>query len=249
MADPPRSWAYDVKSEHTPLTTTGGHVWPAAKRLAAFLEHEHRALGMDREGATVLELGAGCGWLGMTLAHNLPSLSCVCMTEQEGGDGVVWLQHNVALNEDTHNVGRVVSVAPCDWTDYCSPLHDGGTEVSTAETAAHASAACSSSMRPDLGLTGPGSVDPTGGMDPTQDVGPRPPPLPEGPPAVELRPASRLLGPIASSTGRPWDFIIGSDLIYSEQGCRALPQVGRALAKLRTKLQSIVKIPEFKRSQ
>ena len=52
--------------------TTGGRVWDAAHRLAEFLEASQEELDLCRPGLRVVELGAGCGWLAMTLARNLP---------------------------------------------------------------------------------------------------------------------------------------------------------------------------------
>jgi hypothetical protein len=55
----------------TALRTTGGHVWNAARALFQFLAHTH-VPGIEEDGVTVLELGAGCGWLGLNVAANLP---------------------------------------------------------------------------------------------------------------------------------------------------------------------------------
>ncbi len=45
----------------------------------------------------ILELGAGCGYLGMTIARNLPTAH-VCVTEMEYGGALEHLQHNVNIN-------------------------------------------------------------------------------------------------------------------------------------------------------
>ncbi len=117
-----------------------------------------------RHGREGREGREGLGWLGVTLARNLHGLACITLTEQEEGEGVSWLQHNVDLNQGQKGVDKI-QVAPCDWNDYANPS----------------------------------------------------------------RPAPAL-GPICPATGRPWDFLIGSDLIYTEGGCQALPKVLRALA-------------------
>ncbi|EFJ39977.1 hypothetical protein VOLCADRAFT_100272 [Volvox carteri f. nagariensis] len=112
-----RPWVYDIRTEHAALTTTGGRVWNAARRLCSFLEEVGPDLGLFRPGLKVLELGAGLGWLGMTLARNLPAAEVVVLTEQEEGRGLDWLRHNLALN--THLPGmRVVRAEPCDWRQY-----------------------------------------------------------------------------------------------------------------------------------
>ena len=119
------------------LTTTGGHVWEAARRLAEYLERSggpHAQLDdagrpppLRPDGASgphrplrVLELGAGCGWLGLTVARNCAHVAEVCVTEREAGGGVAHLRRNLE-----HNVARLgpeafarVSVAALDWADY-----------------------------------------------------------------------------------------------------------------------------------
>lgn len=167
-------WDQDVVTENASLTTTGGLVWPAAGRMASFLEAEAAALGLSVPGVSILELGAGLGWLGMVCARNIPGAACVCLTEQEEGRGVEWLAHNVALNPALPNL----LVLPCDWNDYC--VREGGAATTISRS------------REDS----------------------------EQPP----------VGPVCPSTGRPWDFVIGSDLIYTEGGSEALPQALRGVA-------------------
>ncbi|PNW73462.1 hypothetical protein CHLRE_14g632839v5 [Chlamydomonas reinhardtii] len=95
-------WKYDIATEHASLTTTGGRIWDAARRLASYLEAMSGPLGLQRPGLRVLELGAGLGWLGMTLARNIrvdPGQGgMVVLTEQEAGGGLDWLRHNLRLN-------------------------------------------------------------------------------------------------------------------------------------------------------
>ncbi|ACO65305.1 predicted protein [Micromonas commoda] len=62
--------------ETATAATTGGHVWPAARRLLEYVEAA-RPPWAARRGARILELGAGTGWMGMTLAANLPNASRV----------------------------------------------------------------------------------------------------------------------------------------------------------------------------
>ncbi len=195
------AWDRDVIIDRSQphLPTTGGLVWPAAKRMAAYLEIEGPAIGMQRQGVTVLELGAGCGWLGILLARNLPHATSICLTEQ--GGGLSWLENNVRLNATKAGAQRI-TVAPCDWNDYIS------------------SATCTSVEGADQ--------------------------IPE----AVLESSCRRVSSISAATGRPWDFILGSDLLYTlvrwlrwlrfeltlpsfirqQEGCRALPRVMRALA-------------------
>ncbi len=46
-------------------------------RLASYLEAVGPPLGLTAPGVRVLELGAGLGWLGCTLARNLPDVGMV----------------------------------------------------------------------------------------------------------------------------------------------------------------------------
>lgn len=66
------AWVLDAETENTPLSTTGGHTWAAARRLAAYLSAAADELGLQRPGLRLLELGAGAareegasasGWL------------------------------------------------------------------------------------------------------------------------------------------------------------------------------------------
>jgi len=141
-------WARDITIENAPLTTTGGHVWNAAYRLFHYFEEkwdeimyhvisfDHHSVPLSDCGITVprplcprrrplrvLELGAGCGWLGMALARNLPQDICrMCMTEQVVGGALDWLQHNVRINQEIGLSLHSVDTSPCDWNDYISLL-------------------------------------------------------------------------------------------------------------------------------
>ncbi|GLI67687.1 hypothetical protein VaNZ11_011951 [Volvox africanus] len=112
------TWVHDIVTEHAALTTTGGIVWDAARRLCSFLEEMGRELGLSRPGLQVLELGAGLGWLGMTLARNLTALKMVVLTEQEEGGGLDWLRHNLLLNAHLPGM-EVVKAEACDWRHFC----------------------------------------------------------------------------------------------------------------------------------
>lgn len=87
-------WKYDIATEHASLTTTGGRIWDAARRLASYLEAMSGPLGLQRPGLRVLELGAGLGWLGMTLARNIrvdPGQGgMVRQRRGRRGGGVMW---------------------------------------------------------------------------------------------------------------------------------------------------------------
>eukprot|EP00960_Hanusia_phi_P068221 766789-Hanusia_phi.AAC.1 len=115
------AWDRDILIESDalrgqPLSTTGGRVWDAAHRMADFLEAMQEDLGLSRPGMQILELGAGCGWLGMTVARNLPHAR-VCMTEMEQGGALEHLEHNVALNRRDGMLGNAETCA-CDWSHW-----------------------------------------------------------------------------------------------------------------------------------
>ena len=117
-------WEFDAQVESTPLSTTGGHTWAAARRLADYLAAAAPQLGLHRPGLRLLELGAGTGWLGVTVARNLPDAALVCLTEQEGG--LAHLASNVALNAERGLRLGHVRVQPCDWRVYGDGGGDGG---------------------------------------------------------------------------------------------------------------------------
>lgn len=121
--------------------TTGGHVWDAARHLLRFLEGRPELLASMQ---SVLELGAGTGWLGMTLARNVPTLQRVCLTEMLDGGAFAWLQHNVAQNATALPLGAVETL-PCDWLWFRESASDGDECSGDAAPVAHARAALLSS--------------------------------------------------------------------------------------------------------
>lgn len=68
----------------------------------------------------VLELGSGCGQLGLILVRNLPHAAEVCLTEQAFGGALEHLQTNVIANRGLPNMGSV-SCCACDWTHVMLP--------------------------------------------------------------------------------------------------------------------------------
>ena len=73
-------------------------------------------MGLLEKGATVLELGAGCGYVGMTVARNCLNLGQCVVTEMEEGGALDHLRHNVDLNAGV--LGGRVEVMACDWRDF-----------------------------------------------------------------------------------------------------------------------------------
>eukprot|EP01126_Amoeba_proteus_P042527 TRINITY_DN4624_c0_g1_i5.p1 TRINITY_DN4624_c0_g1~~TRINITY_DN4624_c0_g1_i5.p1 ORF type:complete len:233 (+),score=38.06 TRINITY_DN4624_c0_g1_i5:296-994(+) len=73
-----------------------------------------------RRKLNVLELGSGCGWLGMALSINLENMiEVMCMTEQVVGGALDWLRHNVEINKKKGNHSfSNLKTCPCDWNQY-----------------------------------------------------------------------------------------------------------------------------------
>eukprot|EP01062_Namystynia_karyoxenos_P039490 TRINITY_DN28689_c0_g1_i2.p1 TRINITY_DN28689_c0_g1~~TRINITY_DN28689_c0_g1_i2.p1 ORF type:complete len:243 (+),score=65.60 TRINITY_DN28689_c0_g1_i2:82-810(+) len=121
MAQPGAGWIRDVDdSEWAALSTTGGCVWRAARYLADFLDEMARPLQLFPEGATVLELGSGAGWLGLTVGRNAPGCRVV-LTEQAAGGALDWLRHNIEKGRQQGLPLDGVEAAECDWTQAGAP--------------------------------------------------------------------------------------------------------------------------------
>ena len=96
--------------EAGPLASTGGKVWQASIDFFDFLVST--LVFTDTRPVRILELGSGCGWLGLRLAKEYQNLSIV-MTEQENFGALEWLRHNIALNPDIPSA----SALALDWGD------------------------------------------------------------------------------------------------------------------------------------
>jgi len=113
-------WAADIESTTTvKLSTTGGHVWDASYRLFDFLNYFFEDEDFTNKKVNILELGAGCGWLGLNLAKNLRNVSQVCLTEQVNGGAMEHLVLNCETAYERYSHMRdSVHVCGCDWTHY-----------------------------------------------------------------------------------------------------------------------------------
>lgn len=84
--------------ESAPLESTGGKIWDASLRTYDFIAG---VVGRYAGGTSlnVLELGSGCGWLGLRLAKECSNIRMVLSEQPEYG-ALAWLEHNLALNPD-----------------------------------------------------------------------------------------------------------------------------------------------------
>lgn len=125
---PPAPWRPARVETTIKLSTTGGTVWGAAEAAIAFFSRHWDNLHPNhhqRRPLRVLELGAGCGKLGLTLALNTAQGGgcSVLLTEQPGGGALEHLERNVRLNiSDGWEGGGAAEDAPravaCDWADF-----------------------------------------------------------------------------------------------------------------------------------
>jgi predicted nicotinamide N-methyase len=84
--------------ESAPLESTGGKIWNASIRTYEFIADVLGGFAGDTP-LNVLELGSGCGWLGLRLAKEYSNIRMV-LSEQPGFGALAWLEHNLALNPD-----------------------------------------------------------------------------------------------------------------------------------------------------
>lgn len=82
-------------------------MWPASRLFLDVLQTSFHDTFANAK--SVIELGSGCGWLGMTIAQKFPSVN-VTLTEQASSGGLHWLKHNVQLNPSIR-----VEAAELDW--------------------------------------------------------------------------------------------------------------------------------------
>jgi predicted nicotinamide N-methyase len=99
------------------VDATGSFVWPTALPLLEriqtdfFLLDDGRKTTKRERRLRVLELGAGCGLLGMGLA----ATGCVDVVLTDHSRAIAWLQGNVEINREL--LGGCATVAPLGWGD------------------------------------------------------------------------------------------------------------------------------------
>lgn len=156
----------------------------------------------------VLELGAGCGTLGLTVARNCPQAAEVCLTEQAYGGALQHLRTNVAANATLPNMG-MVSCCACDWTHF--------TDAAVLQAAADAarSRALGASMNPSNTSSTQEQTLPQlqdDSQTPSAETGPAGNSSSEGSTAV----SQEELLDLQKLVSTPWDIIIGEqEVSYS----------------------------------
>ena len=116
----PLKWRRQFTTEWAPLGTTGGTLWEAGFVLADFLEATGAVAAAARcantrgSEAKLLELGSGCGWLGICVAANHPDVD-VHLTDQEEEGQLAWTEHNVELSGVRESCGARCTTLPLDW--------------------------------------------------------------------------------------------------------------------------------------
>jgi hypothetical protein len=99
----------DITIESGPLESTGGKVWDASLAFFGFLSASRELT--SPQPMNILELGSGCGWLGMRMSKQFPSAK-ITMTEQVEFGALEWLHHNISLNPDLN-----IEAVELDWAD------------------------------------------------------------------------------------------------------------------------------------
>ncbi|KAK3250601.1 hypothetical protein CYMTET_40025 [Cymbomonas tetramitiformis] len=108
------------------LVTNDSHcsnrVWHAAYALADFVlrDREHH-VKLYKDGARVLEIGAGTGWLGMSLLRQIPSIGLMLLTEMENFDCLDRLSARAEeFRKEQGVASTTLQVAALDWADVCN---------------------------------------------------------------------------------------------------------------------------------
>lgn len=185
----------------------------------------------------VLELGAGCGLLGMLVARNLPHAAEVCLTEQAYGGALEHLCRNVEANRHLPNMLSVTTCS-CDWTHFMNDKL-----VQQVRAGAHQSPPAVAE-RPDnaVQLKEQQQQEQQHGQQQEQQLC-KPTGVQLGfvaagntAAAAELHEVPEVLSPaeladMQKLLSTPWDVIIGSDLVYNKAGVKGLPRVLAALMK------------------
>lgn len=97
----------------TSIDATGRFVWPTALYLLERIQQDFFETTDDAASLNVLELGSGCGLLGMGLAATSLRTTVVATDHPNSID---WLHGNVELNQDALRKGNIF-VAPLEWGD------------------------------------------------------------------------------------------------------------------------------------
>ena len=175
----------------------------------------------------------------MCLAHNLPHAAVVQCTEQSGGGAPQWLQANVARN--AHLRLAHLRCAVLDWADFEAPATAGRAQQPRGRTGSIEDAAVTRTRRLDVesegGVRDCTEDEASSSADAAFDIASNKSrqafhAAPRHVEGLEADECER----ITSAADARWDVIVGSDLMYNDEGVRQLPQVFAHLARTDTRI-------------
>uniref|UniRef100_A0A6S8LMT6 Calmodulin-lysine N-methyltransferase n=1 Tax=Dunaliella tertiolecta TaxID=3047 RepID=A0A6S8LMT6_DUNTE len=184
-------------------------------RLVEYLSN----LRENFDGCTVLELGAGLGYLGLTIARNTLA-SLVCLTEQAEGGALHWCRFNVERNRHLPN-SNIVRTCECDWRDYVNCSTPSELELFTklegCQTVQGSSAGFQHQQEHSKFMQMQEHYLQQAHQGSTKNA-------PRCHDTCNGKEADRVF-----LTSTNWDYIVGSDLVYNSVGSTVLPLVLKKL--------------------
>ena len=130
-----------IKDEDGPgALQTGQYIWPAASFLANYLVASWPTSSVVRY-QHIVELGSGCGLVGLTCAQ-IPTVASVCMTDHDPGT-LALIREGIARNKGKQQQCENIDAAILEWGK------DSVVVAAAAATAAAAAAAAGSAQGGD----------------------------------------------------------------------------------------------------
>ncbi|KAF5833806.1 hypothetical protein DUNSADRAFT_9753 [Dunaliella salina] len=184
-------------------------------RLAEYLSNTEENFA----GCNILELGAGLGYLGLTIARNTLA-SLICLTEQAEGGALSWCRLNVEKNRHLPNSG-VVRTCECDWRDYASRSTPSELDIQNKPEGCHKEQRFSTGCQRQQESSQTLQIQEHNSCIQTHQGATNTPRCRD---TCSGKEADRLF-----LTSTKWDYIIGSDLVYNSVGSTLLPLVMKKL--------------------